>query len=66
MQASATRRVTRSPLAFVLIRPRRSPSLRNCHCAAVSVAGLTPRQNEVLGKLLQGLPNKLIARELNA
>ncbi len=33
--------------------------------AAVSVAGLTPRQNEVLGKLLQGLPNKLIARELN-
>lgn len=30
-----------------------------------SVAGLTPRQNEVLGKLLQGLPNKLIARELN-
>ena len=33
--------------------------------AALSVAGLTPRQNEVLGKLLQGLPNKLIARELN-
>lgn len=32
---------------------------------ALSVAGLTPRQNEVLGKLLQGLPNKLIARELN-
>ncbi|MDZ5459426.1 response regulator [Azohydromonas lata] len=30
-----------------------------------NVAGLTPRQNEVLGKLLQGLPNKLIARELN-
>lgn len=33
--------------------------------ASLSVAGLTPRQNEVLGKLLQGLPNKLIARELN-
>ena len=27
--------------------------------------GLTPRQNEVLGLLLQGKPNKLIARDLN-
>jgi DNA-binding NarL/FixJ family response regulator len=27
--------------------------------------GLTPRQTEVLGLLLQGLPNKLIARQLN-
>jgi DNA-binding NarL/FixJ family response regulator len=27
--------------------------------------GLTPRQGEVLGLLLQGLPNKLIARQLN-
>jgi DNA-binding NarL/FixJ family response regulator len=27
--------------------------------------GLTPRQTEVMSKLLQGLPNKLIARELN-
>ena len=26
--------------------------------------GLTPRQHEVLGLLLQGLPNKLIARKL--
>ena len=27
--------------------------------------GLTPRQTEVLSLLLQGLPNKLIARQLN-
>ena len=27
--------------------------------------GLTPRQGDVLGLLLQGKPNKLIARELN-
>ena len=27
--------------------------------------GLTPRQNEVLGQLLQAKPNKLIARDLN-
>ena len=27
--------------------------------------GLTPRQTEVLALLLQGLPNKLIARQLN-
>ncbi|MEO8122964.1 MAG: response regulator transcription factor [Burkholderiales bacterium] len=35
--------------------------------AAPSLAsiGLTPRQTEVLGLLLQGKPNKLIARELN-
>ncbi len=35
--------------------------------AAVPLAelGLTPRQTDVLGLLLKGLPNKLIARELN-
>jgi DNA-binding NarL/FixJ family response regulator len=33
--------------------------------ASLANVGLTPRQSEVLGLLLRGLPNKLIARELN-
>jgi DNA-binding NarL/FixJ family response regulator len=32
---------------------------------SIDEVGLTPRQAEVLGLLLQGLPNKLIARQLN-
>ena len=32
---------------------------------SIEQLGLTPRQAEVLGLLLQGLPNKLIARQLN-
>jgi DNA-binding NarL/FixJ family response regulator len=32
---------------------------------SIDDVGLTPRQAEVLGLLLQGMPNKLIARQLN-
>ena len=32
---------------------------------SLQAIGLTPRQDDVLGLLLQGKPNKLIARELN-
>jgi len=32
---------------------------------SIDDVGLTPRQAEVLSLLLQGLPNKLIARQLN-
>ncbi|HRI17818.1 MAG TPA: LuxR C-terminal-related transcriptional regulator, partial [Burkholderiaceae bacterium] len=33
--------------------------------STLAAIGLTPRQTDVLGLLLQGKPNKLIARELN-
>ena len=34
-------------------------------CRTLESVGLTPRQADVLALLLQGKPNKLIARELN-
>ncbi|MBK7262851.1 MAG: response regulator transcription factor [Rubrivivax sp.] len=38
---------------------------RHQQVLAMESIGLTPRQTEVLGLLLKGLPNKLIARELS-
>jgi DNA-binding NarL/FixJ family response regulator len=51
-----------------VMRPLDAPASQAAHPKApVSLAsvGLTPRQGDVLGLLLQGKPNKLIARELN-
>ena len=45
--------------------PARLPPLRAVSSRSLSPLGLTPRQTDVLGLLLQGQPNKLIARELN-
>lgn len=49
-------------------KPAESPNLPDlpAHPApSLAHLGLTPRQHDVLSGLLKGLPNKLIARELN-
>jgi len=43
----------------------RAPSLADQPRLSMATLGLTPRQTDVLSLLLKGLPNKLIARELN-
>jgi len=42
-----------------------APGLPASKAASLAQLGLTPRQHDVLSGLLKGLPNKLIARELN-
>jgi DNA-binding NarL/FixJ family response regulator len=42
-----------------------TPSLADQPRLSMATLGLTPRQTDVLSLLLKGLPNKLIARELN-
>ena len=52
------------PGALRSVRQRAADEGFQTHASLESL-GLTPRQTEVLGQLLQGKPNKLIARDLN-
>ena len=52
------------PGALRSVRQRAADEGFQTHASLESL-GLTPRQTEVLGLLLQGKPNKLIARDLN-
>ena len=53
-----------APGALRSVRERAADEGFQTHAPLESL-GLTPRQTEVLGLLLQGKPNKLIARDLN-
>jgi DNA-binding NarL/FixJ family response regulator len=44
--------------------PRAARLLLDAHAAPDPQAGLSPREREVFGLLLEGMPNKLIARQL--
>jgi DNA-binding NarL/FixJ family response regulator len=44
--------------------PRAARLLLDAHAAPDPLAGLSPREREVFALLLEGMPNKLIAREL--
>jgi DNA-binding NarL/FixJ family response regulator len=45
--------------------PPQGTSVAEMPRLSMATLGLTPRQTDVLSLLLKGLPNKLIARELN-
>jgi|JRYF01.1.fsa_nt_gb DNA-binding NarL/FixJ family response regulator len=53
------------PQVMRLLAEHARPEPHQSRSASLESIGLTPRQTEVLALLLQGLPNKLIARQLN-
>lgn len=55
---------TYAPLRLLMRDGAPAPAMTRAYGGVPTVAGLTERQQEVLGLLARGLPNKLIAREL--
>lgn len=53
------------PQVMRLLAEHAKPEPHQGRTVSLESIGLTPRQTEVLSLLLQGLPNKLIARQLN-
>ncbi len=53
------------PQVMRLLAEHARPAPHQRRSVSLDSIGLTPRQTEVLALLLQGLPNKLIARQLN-
>jgi DNA-binding NarL/FixJ family response regulator len=53
------------PQVMRLLAENARPEAHQSRAVSLDSIGLTPRQTEVLALLLQGLPNKLIARQLN-
>lgn len=53
------------PQAMHVLAEHAKPAPHQVKSISLESIGLTPRQSEVLALLLQGLPNKLIARQLN-
>ena len=53
------------PQVMRLLAEHAKPEPHQSKTVSLDSIGLTPRQTEVLALLLQGLPNKLIARQLN-
>ncbi|MCP5286804.1 MAG: response regulator transcription factor [Burkholderiaceae bacterium] len=53
------------PQVMRMLAEHAKPEPHQSKSVSLESIGLTPRQTEVLALLLQGLPNKLIARQLN-